>query len=82
MWIIQYFDWTGTIDELDKFDKLVEKASADNEGVTYKGRHGPHNRKYHWVYLFKVESYNHFMDVTWPTRDYNKMTHIVLEVFG
>jgi hypothetical protein len=82
MWIIQYFDWGGTIDELEKFDKMIEKASEKAEGVKYKGRFGPHNAKYHWVYLYKVESYNHFMNTKWPERDYNKMTHLVIEVFG
>ena len=82
MWIIQYFDWAGTMDELEKFDKEVEKSCGEAEGVTFKGRFGPHNAKYHWVYLYKVESYNHFMNQKWPPRDYNKMTHLVLEVFG
>ena len=47
MWIIQYFDWLGTLEELEKLDKMVEKHLEKKEGVKYKGRYGPHNQKFH-----------------------------------
>ena len=82
MWVIQYFDWHGTMKELEELDKIVEKECEKAEGLKYKGRYGPHNRKYHWAYFYKAESYNHFnaMGQDIP-RDYNKMSHILTEIF-
>lgn len=82
MWVIQYFDWQGTTEELEKLDKLVEKDCDKLEGVKYKGRYGPHNKKFHWAYFYKTESYDQFNKVGADIpRDYQKASHIVNEIF-
>ena len=82
MCVIQYFDWQGTMEELEKFDKVVVKECDKFEGVKYKGRYGPHNKKFHWAYFFKIESYDEFNKVGADIpRDYNKMSHIVIDLF-
>lgn len=83
MWIIQYIDWEGTMEELEKWDKEVEKACEKTEGVKYKGRWGPHNKKYHWAYFFKAESFNHWMEMGPKLpRDYSKVSHLVMDYFS
>ena len=81
MYILQYFDWNGTLDELEEAEKMVKKIIDETEGVDFKGRYSPHNKKYHWVFMFKTDSYDALM-ATWPKmgRDYDKMTHAVMEI--
>ena len=83
MLVLQYFDWQGTIDELDKMEKSMKKIIDEADGVTFKGRYSPHNVKYHFAFLFKCDSYNH-LTATWPkmSRDYNKMSHAVMEILS
>jgi hypothetical protein len=82
MWVIQYFDWQGTMEELEKFDKIIEKECEKIEGVKYKGRYGPHNKKYHWAYFYKIESYDKWMTMGSDIpRDYSKASHIVVDLF-
>ena len=82
MWVIQYFDWQGTMEELEEWGKIVEKECEKGEGVKYKGRYGPHNRKYHWAYFFKVDGYNQWNSLGQDIpRNYNKMSHAATEIF-
>lgn len=82
MWVIQYFDWQGTMEELEEWDKLIEKECEKTEGVKFKGRYGPHNKKYHWAHFFKIDSYDKWMTLGQDMpRDYNKASHIVIDLF-
>ena len=74
--------WHGTMEELEKLDKEIKKACEETEGIEYEGRYGPHNKKYHWAHFFKIDSYDKWMAMgdTIP-RDYNKMSHIVIDLF-
>lgn len=82
MWVIQYMDWHGTMEELEELDKYIEKDCKKIEGVEFVGRYAPHNVKYHWAHFFKVKDYNQFQKIgnDWP-RDYNKASHFVINVF-
>jgi hypothetical protein len=47
------------------------------------GRYAPHNRKYHFVFMYEAESYNHMWNV-WNKleRDYDAMSPVVIELLG
>jgi len=82
---LSYFDWFGSPEELKKLDEIRKKACAETDGVEYKGRYDPRNRKFHWVYLFEAENLAKFEEAGAKmvfTRDYKKLTHGVSEFFG
>jgi len=82
--VLLYFDWFGTAEELKELDEKVMAACAKVEGVEYRGRYAPDNRKYHFVWLFEVESYDKLSEVLTgpkaPPRDYKKLTHGTFEM--
>jgi len=82
--VLLYFDWFGTAEELKELDEKVRAACAEADGVGYKGRYAPDNRKYHFVSVFEVESYDKLLGVLlgpkMPPRDYKKLTHGVFEI--
>jgi len=82
--VLLYFDWFGTAEELKELDEKVRAACAEADGVDYKGRYAPDNRKYHFVSVFEVESYDKLLGVLlgpkMPPRDYKKLTHGVFEI--
>ena len=84
MIVLLYFDWFGTAEELKELDEKVRAACAEADGVDYKGRYAPDNRKYHFVSVFEVESYDKLLEVLlgpkMPPRDYKKLTHGVFEI--
>ena len=81
MWIIQYFDWAGTADELEKQTEIVKKACDEVDFVTFKAHTVPYNSKWHFAWIFKATSFDKFakMGAEMP-RDYNKMTHAEVEI--
>lgn len=84
MIVLLYFDWFGTIEELEELEEKLRVAWAEVGGVEYKGRYAPDNRKFHFVYLFEVESYDKLTKVLtgpeMPPRDYRKLTHGTFEI--
>ena len=84
MIVLLYFDWFGTAEELKELDEKVKAASAEVDGVDYKGRYAPDNRKYHFVSMYEVVSYQKLLEVLlgpkMPPRDYKKLTHGVFEI--
>jgi len=82
--VLLYFDWFGTAEELKKSEEKLIAAFAQADGVEYKGRYAPDNRKFHFVYVFEVESYEKLLkvitDPKMPPRDYKKMTHGTFEI--
>jgi len=82
--VLLYFDWFGTAEELKKSEEKLTAACAELDGVEYKGRYAPDNRKYHFVWLFEVESYDKLLEVLTgpkaPPRDYKKLTHGTFEI--
>ena len=84
MIVLLYFDWFGTAKELKEFEEKMTAACAEAKGVGYKGRYAPDSRKFHFVYMFEVESYDRLFEVLMgpkmPPRDYKKLTHGTFEV--
>ena len=82
MRIIEYIDWEGTMDELKKWDKEVEKSCKETR-VKYMGRWGPHNKKYHWAYFFEAETFEKWMEMGRKLpRDYSKVSHLEMDYFS
>ncbi len=84
MIVLLYFDWFGTAEELKELETTMTAACAKAEGVEYRGRYAPDNRKFHFVYMYEVESYQKLlevlMDPEMPPRDYKKLTHGTFEI--
>jgi len=84
MIVLLYFDWFGSAEELNELEEKMNAAFAQADGVEYKGRYAPDNRKFHFVYVYEVERYEKLMEVLMdpemPPRDYRKLTHGVFEV--
>lgn len=71
------------MEDLEESTKKVEEAVKTTDGVKFMGRYAPHNRKYHFVFMYEAESYNHMWNV-WNKleRDYDAMPHVVIELLG
>jgi len=82
MIVLQYFDWFGPPEELEELEEKVKAACAELDGVEYKGRYLPHNRKYHYVRIIKTDKYPPGLAGKMPPRDRKKLTHIVGEILG
>jgi len=86
MIVLLYFDWFGTAEELEELDERMKAACAEADGVDYKGRYAPDNRKFHFVSMFEVESYDKLFEALtgpeMPPRDYKKLTHGVFEILS
>ena len=84
MLVLLYFDWFGTAEELKEGEEKMATACDEVDGVEYKGRYYPHNRKYHFVYLFEVESFQKLLETVGAEapRDYKKLTHGQFELLA
>lgn len=84
MLVLLYFDWFGTVEELKKEEEKMIATCAKVDGVDYKGRYYPHNRKFHFAYLFEVESFKKLLDTVGAEtpRDYKKLTHGQFELLA
>ena len=84
MIVLLYFDWFGSAEELKELEEKLIAAFAQTDGVEYKGRYAPDNRKFHFVWVYEVVSYEKLLEVLtgpeMPPRDYKKLTHGVFEV--
>ena len=84
MIVLLYFDWFGTAEELEELEEKMMPSLTQADSVEYKGRYAPDNRKFHFVYVFEVESYDRLMGVLtgpeMPPRDYRKLTHGTFEI--
>jgi hypothetical protein len=85
MLILLHIDWFGSAEELQESDNSLRKACDEIDGVKYKGRFTPNQKKYHWTYLFKAENLASW-EKAWEKmsespRDYNKLTHGELEYY-
>jgi hypothetical protein len=82
--VLLYFDWFGTAEELKEGEEKLAAVCAEVDGVEYKGRYAPDNRKFHFVYMFEVKSYEKLLEVLtspeMPPRDYKKLTHGTFEI--
>jgi len=82
--VLLYFDWFGSTEELKEMEEVLTAACAKAAGVEYKGRYAPDNRKFHFVYVYNVESYEKLLEVLldpkMPPRDYKKLTHGMFEI--
>ena len=84
MIVLLYFDWFGTAEELSEIEDKMAAICAKKEGVEYRGRYAPDNRKFHFVYMFEAEKYEKILEVLtdpeMPPRDYKKLTHGAFEI--
>ena len=55
MLVLIHFDWFGSAEGLKEGDEAVKKACAETNGVEYKGRYSPLERKFHWTNVFELE---------------------------
>jgi len=82
--VLLYFDWFGTAEELREVEEKLTAVCAEVGDVEYKGRYAPDNRKFHFVYMFEVKSYEKVLEVLtgpeMPPRDYKKLTHGTFEI--
>ena len=86
MIVLLYFDWFGTAEELEELDEKMKAACAEADGVDYRGRYAPDNRKFHFVSMFEVESYDKLFEALtgseMPPRYHKKLTHGVFEILS
>jgi len=85
MLILLHIDWFGPAEELQESDESIKKACTETDGVKYKGRFTPNQKKYHWTYLFKAENLASW-EKAWDKmsespRDYKKMPYGELEYY-
>jgi hypothetical protein len=83
MIVLFYFDWFGSAEELREVDDNVKKACTETEGVEYRGRYTPNQKKFHWTYLIKAGSFAEW-EKAWNKlseypRDYMKLPHGTIE---
>ncbi len=85
MIILFYFDWFGTADELNQFDEMVKNVSQQIEGIEYKGRYTPNQKKFHWIWLIESEDFGKWEEawnlLTKYPRDLRKLPHGIIEFF-
>ena len=84
MIVINYFDWFGTPEDLEKNKEAWIKACEETEGVKSTKLYTSHQARYHYAWITKTESYDKVLEA-WgkmPPRDRNVLTHAVLEVFS
>jgi len=64
-----------------------KKTCQEMKGIKYMGRWAPNNACYHWCYIFETDEYGKppaALNKARPgyTRDYNKVTHSIVEVYS
>jgi hypothetical protein len=85
MLLISSFDFFGDEALLKKWDAAWKKACEETKGITYKGRYASHQARYHYCYIYESDSYDKLMEAFGKIsmkRDYNVITHNVLEAFN
>ena len=85
MMVLMNLDWYGTVEGLEELTELWKKQAEKTEGVEFKARLSPWNKKYHWTMVLKVDNiacYHDFMS-TWDyDRDFSVLTHGVVDIYG
>ena len=60
MMILIHIDWAGTEEQLKELDKGYKIAAEETEGIDFKGRLTPWNKKYHYTYVLKADDITKF----------------------
>jgi len=83
MIVINYFDWFGSQEELEKVNEAWRKACEETEGIKSTKLYTSHQARYHYAWIIKTDSYDKVMEANskMPPRDRNKLTHAVTEIF-
>ena len=79
-----HIDWFGPAEELKQIDEAQKKACAKTDGVDYKGRYTPSQKKTHWTYLLFAENYakyGEYRDNLSIDRDYKKWPYATVEFY-
>jgi hypothetical protein len=88
MYVLEHFDWFGPVEELAKIDKKYREMFDGRKGIEFLGRYAPHNKKYHWTYVYNAKDFVTFVteydkaDFSWYKRDIKVHTHAVLEYYS
>ena len=84
MYILQHFDWAGSIEDLEELDKNFKKLRDGSEGVEFLGRYSPQNKKFHWTFVFKAKDFKAWTNKStqdFYKRDFKELTHAVNEYY-
>lgn len=87
MYILEHFDWFGSIEELAKMDRKYKEMFDGSKGIEFLGRHVPGNKKYHWTYFYKAKDFATWVtefseaDFSWYKRDIKVHTHAEMEYY-
>jgi hypothetical protein len=83
MIVINYFDWFGTPEELEKLNEAWKKICEEADEIKSTKLYTSHQARYHYAWIIKTDSYDAVLEANskMPPRDRNKLTHAVLEVF-
>lgn len=82
--IIFYFDYGGTQEQLEDFLDGWKKAADKTEGVKFVAHWIPHTSKWHHAVFYEAESYAKVRE-SWRSlgrdRDYSLMKHGAIDLF-
>lgn len=84
MYILQHFDWLGSIEKLEELDKNFKKLRDGSEGVEFLGRYSPQNKKFHWTFFFEakdLKTWTNMKSQDFYKRDFKELTHVVTEYY-
>ena len=84
MMILMHYDWAGTIEELDKLCEIWKKHAEKTDGVEWKGRLVPWNKKYHFTNVMVVDDITRlyaYQSTMESNRDYSKLTHAIYDFY-
>ena len=79
MKILLYFDWVGTKKGLREHDKKMQKSCIET-GVEHEGLYGSMNEKWNYVWVFKANSFDHFLEMSRKVPRPVHMVHYITEL--
>ena len=62
MMVITYFDWFGTPEALEKWNKAWEKACQETKGIKSTKLYTSHQARYHFAWITETDSYDAIME--------------------
>jgi len=54
MMILFDFDWSGTVEELERYTTAMKEFIGDTKGVKFLGRFSPWNKKYNYTFFMEA----------------------------
>jgi len=84
MYVLQHFDWFGSIEELEEVEKKLKKHWDGKDGIEFLGRYSPTNKRFHWTHFYKVKDWQAWANqkpLPGYKRDYNVVHHAIYEFY-